>query len=306
MLKNKKVSIIMNCYNGAKYLNEAIESLIDQTYKNWELIFYDNCSTDESVKIIKKYKDKRIKYFKSKKKINLGLARYNALQKCKGSYIAFFDCDDIWFKEKLRSQLPLFKDKEVGIVISNSIIFNKKRSKKLYFYKPPEGKVFYDLINNYFISLDTVILRKDSLKKVEKNFQSKFNMIHDLDLLIRLSFFTKLAYYPNVLSKWRVHNLSGSYNKDEKFIKEKKVFINEISNKFKDDRKFKIAKKKFLNELKYNKLLNLIISGKKKSLLKKVLNLEANLKKIVLLIFLIFPYGSFFLRKIYRYRKFYD
>ena len=103
-----------------------------------------------------------------------------------------------------------------------------------------------------------------------------------------------------------MHNLSDSYNKDKKINKEKKVFINEISNKFKDDRKFKIAKKKFLNELKYNKLLNLIISGKKKSLLKKVFNLEANLKKIVLLVFLIFPYGSFFLRKIYRYRKFYD
>ncbi len=296
----------MNCYNGAKYLNEAIESVIHQTYKNWELIFYDNCSTDESAKIIKKYVNKKIKYFKSKKKINLGLARHKAFEKCKGSYIAFLDCDDLWFKEKLSSQLELFKDKEVGIVISNSIIFNKKRAKRLYFKRPPEGKVFYDLIKNYYISLDTVILRKDSLKKLDKYFQSKFNIIHDLDLLTRLSFFTKLAYYPKALSKWRVHNLSDSYNKDKKINKEKKVFINEISKKFKNDKKFKIAKKKFLNELEYNKLLNLLISGKKKFLLNKLLNLQTNFKKLILIFFLIFPYGSFFLKRIYEFRKFYD
>ena len=60
----------MNCYNGDNYLEESLNSVINQTYKNWELIFYDNCSTDKSAIILKKYKDKRIKYFKSKKKIN--------------------------------------------------------------------------------------------------------------------------------------------------------------------------------------------------------------------------------------------
>ena len=66
-MQNKTVSIIMNCYNGQDFLRESINSVINQTYKKWELIFYDNCSTDRSVQIVKKYKDKRIKYFKSKK-----------------------------------------------------------------------------------------------------------------------------------------------------------------------------------------------------------------------------------------------
>ena len=77
----RKVSIIMNCYNGENYLDESLNSVINQTYKNWELIFYDNCSTDKSVTILEKYKDKRIKYFKSKKKINLGLAKKHLEQK---------------------------------------------------------------------------------------------------------------------------------------------------------------------------------------------------------------------------------
>ena len=59
------VSIIMNCYNGGKYLKESLNSIIDQTYKNWELIFWDNCSTDNSVEIFKKYSDNRFKYFLS-------------------------------------------------------------------------------------------------------------------------------------------------------------------------------------------------------------------------------------------------
>ena len=59
----------MNCYNGQRYLSEAIKSVINQTYKNWELIFYDNCSTDNSKEIFKSFNDKRLKYFKSKKKV---------------------------------------------------------------------------------------------------------------------------------------------------------------------------------------------------------------------------------------------
>ena len=69
-MKNKPlVSIIMNCHNGEKFLKESIQSIISQKYKKWELIFWDNKSTDESAKILKSFKDKRIRYFKSKKKL---------------------------------------------------------------------------------------------------------------------------------------------------------------------------------------------------------------------------------------------
>lgn len=69
-MKNKPlVSIIMNCYNGEKFLRESIQSVVSQTYKKWELIFWDNKSTDRSATILKSFKDSRIKYFKSKKKL---------------------------------------------------------------------------------------------------------------------------------------------------------------------------------------------------------------------------------------------
>ena len=72
MKKNKKplVSIIMNCFNGEKFLKKSLRSVLNQSYKNWELIFFDNISTDRSIKIVKNFNDKRIKIFQSKKSIN--------------------------------------------------------------------------------------------------------------------------------------------------------------------------------------------------------------------------------------------
>ena len=86
-MHNKKlVSIIVNCYNGEKYLFQALESVRSQTYRNFELIFYDNYSTDGSKKIFDSFKDVRFFYFKSKKKLPLGAARLNALKKSKGDF----------------------------------------------------------------------------------------------------------------------------------------------------------------------------------------------------------------------------
>ena len=94
------VSVIMNCYNGSIYLGKAIESVILQTYKNWELIFWDNKSTDNSASILKKYRDNRIKYFISDTHTSQYEARRKAVLKAEGNYIAFLDVDDWWEPKK--------------------------------------------------------------------------------------------------------------------------------------------------------------------------------------------------------------
>ena len=110
------VSIIMNCYNGDKYLNEALQSIINQTYKNWELIFWDNLSSDNSKKIFKKYNDKRFKYFLAEKHTVLYEARNLAIKEAKGEFIAFLDTDDIWLNEKIEEQIKLFSNQNIGLV----------------------------------------------------------------------------------------------------------------------------------------------------------------------------------------------
>ena len=125
MKSSPLVSIIMNCYNGEKYLFESVNSIINQTHKNWELIFWDNSTNKKCFNIIKKFKDSRIKYYFYKKKLKLYSSRNLALKKCKGEFISFLDQDDTWEKEKLQKQLILFKNKKIGLVYSNFWKFNE-------------------------------------------------------------------------------------------------------------------------------------------------------------------------------------
>ena len=99
------VSVVMNCYNGEAYLYESIKSILSQTYENWELIFWDNQSTDSSAEIFKSYRDKRFRYFYANGHTPLYKARNLAIEKSKGDFIAFLDTDDLWSKEKLKLQM---------------------------------------------------------------------------------------------------------------------------------------------------------------------------------------------------------
>ena len=90
------ISIIINCFNGERFLREAIDSVIAQTYSNWELIFWDNQSTDSTANIVRSYHDDRIRYFYAPEHTSLGEARNLALEKANGVYIGFLDSDDKW------------------------------------------------------------------------------------------------------------------------------------------------------------------------------------------------------------------
>lgn len=99
------VSIIMPAYNAEKYISNSINSIIQQTYKNWELIVVDDCSTDKTTKVILNYKDERIHLLKNTKNSGAAISRNRALREAKGKWIAFLDSDDIWHPEKLERQL---------------------------------------------------------------------------------------------------------------------------------------------------------------------------------------------------------
>ena len=120
----------MNCYNGEAYLHKSIQSVLAQTYKNWELIFWDNRSEDKSAEIFKSYEDERLKYYHAAKHTLLYRARNEAIKKSSGEFIAFLDTDDFWEKDKLELQMPLFNDTEVGVVYGNHFIIDKRLNTK--------------------------------------------------------------------------------------------------------------------------------------------------------------------------------
>lgn len=105
------VSIIMPSYNTAKYISASINSIINQTYKYWELIIVDDCSTDNTDEIVNKFlKDERIKYLKNEKNSGAAISRNKALKEAKGKWIAFLDSDDLWVPEKLEKQINFMEE----------------------------------------------------------------------------------------------------------------------------------------------------------------------------------------------------
>ena len=109
-MKEKLISIIINCFNGEKYLSKTLDSILKQKYQKYEVIFVDNCSTDKSSKIYKKIKDKRFKYFKTPQKLKLYASRNFAIKRAKGDFVAFLDADDWWHENFLISRRMLFSN----------------------------------------------------------------------------------------------------------------------------------------------------------------------------------------------------
>lgn len=106
---NDLVSIISPSYNCEKFISKTIESVLAQTYKNWELIIVDDCSTDNTDKVVARYTDKRIKYLKNEHNSGAAVSRNKALREARGRWIAFLDSDDIWLPEKLERQICFMK-----------------------------------------------------------------------------------------------------------------------------------------------------------------------------------------------------
>jgi len=220
------VSILMNCYNGERYLREAIDSVIEQSYPHWELIFWDNQSTDNSKAVFDTYQDDRLKYYYAPKHTDLGGGRARAFHYLTGDYIAVLDVDDVWFPGKLEKQLALFNDPDVGLVISDTLFFNEADERALYDGQyPPEGYVFRQLLTNYFVSLETLMLKKSVVDKLAYGFDADFSFIADFDLVLRTARISKLAICREVLAKWRVHEASDSWQSSVSFSEERERWI---------------------------------------------------------------------------------
>ena len=183
------VSIILNCYNSESYLYECIKSILEQTYENWEIIFWDNKSDDKSAEIYKSFNDKRFKYFYSNIHTSLYEARNLAIKKSKGELISFIDADDLWDKNKLELQVKLFHDPKISLVYSNLWIMKKNLDNKKIFIKTksPSGFIYEKLLDEYNVGIITVIFRKKIIKDLSKIFDERFSIIGDFDFFLKLS-----------------------------------------------------------------------------------------------------------------------
>lgn len=207
------VSIIMNCHNGGKYLPQTLDSVKQQTFRDYEIIFWDNMSTDNSAEIALSYGEP-LRYFRGEEFLPLGAARNAAIEKAEGEYIAFLDCDDIWLAEKLERQVKLLdSNKELGLVYSDSYIIdgNGDLRGNTYFHgiKPFRGNAFNELFQCNFIPMLTVAIRREVLSKVGI-FNPKYEIAEEYDLWLRIAEHYPIDFIEQPLAKYRFYSESGS------------------------------------------------------------------------------------------------
>jgi len=210
------VSIVMNCYNSDEYLEIAIESVLNQNYTNWELIFWDNQSSDNSAKISQSFNDSRIKYFYAPSHTSLGEARNLAIEKTLGNWVAILDCDDIWHKDKLFDafeSLNKYSNKEkVALIYSKTQYIDEKGKIFKLFKEAYSGKI-HDLLlkRGDFIFISSAIFKRSVLSEVGK-IDSSLHYAEDYDLVLKISKNYECLCIEEYQTSYRVHsnNLTNS------------------------------------------------------------------------------------------------
>jgi len=224
------VSIVMNCYNGEKYLRESIDSVYTQTYENWEIIFWDNCSTDNSAKIVKSY-NRKLKYYYGHENISLGEARNKALAECKGKYIAFLDTDDVWLARKLEIQISKFDKNDIVLTFTNAKYlytngnhYNLYRNNRVF-----DKQLFPRLLESNIICLSSVMISSEALYKLDEWFNVRFHVSEEYDLFLRLVYRNECSYISgDPLTIYRIHNENLTYNNKSIFAKENEWILDNL------------------------------------------------------------------------------
>jgi glycosyltransferase involved in cell wall biosynthesis len=280
-----KVSVVINCYNGERYLQDCINSVFKQTYKNWEIIFWDNKSTDKSYKIIKKYNDKRIKYFRAKKHTKLYNARNQALKKASGDYIAFLDVDDFWHKDNLKIKIENLSRSASIFAFSNFTIVDDNRNQiKKTNIKITQDNQLDQILKSYKIGFLTTIFRRTVFDKYK--FNSRYNIIGDFDFILRVLSKKNFLFVNQNLCFYRKHDNNESKNKRELYISELKHWISNIKDqKILKNKNFKYVK----NIVNYYEGYFYLMNKSKDKAKKNLKKMFFSFNKIKLRIFYLMP-----------------
>lgn len=216
MMNHPRVSVVMATHNGAQYIAEAIQSVLNQTFSDFELIVIDDGSTDNTSEIVSQFLfDNRIKYFYQKNK-GTSAARNKGIEEAKGIYIAFIDQDDIYFPEKIyKTYQYLEKNAVYGMVYTNMHLIDSQGQficewlTKMKFYG--EGDIYLNLLSECFFGPIAILVRKSVLFDAGL-FNEDVKCVEDIDLWLRIARISKIGLIREPLVKWRQHDNNFSKN----------------------------------------------------------------------------------------------
>ena len=232
-----RVSVLMPAYNVEKYVGEAIESILNQTFTDFEFIIINDGSTDNTAKIIKEYakKDKRIRFIDNKKNQGLIAVLNQGLDLCTGEYIARMDSDDISLPERFAKQIEYMDNHhECGVCGTFGKVF-LENGKKGWIWKEPIDVLICDLLKRNQLIHPTVFIRKDIIDKYNLRYNKDYKHAEDYAFWLELIKHTKIHNLSDILLNYRIHsnNIGVVYNSEQLCVSKK--IRNEIKNELTTD-----------------------------------------------------------------------
>lgn len=223
--KLMKISVIVTSYNYANFIERTINSILAQTYTDFELIIVDDCSSDNSVEIIKNFKDDRIKFVENEQNLGLAISIAKALKIATGEWIAFCESDDFWEKDCLEKRIQIAeKYPNLGVIfndvepfsttnkIPETIQQNSENLKKLKFPTNVLNKIaFYNIVQTF----SAAMINRAEIAKL--NLTPPDDRFLDWWLFIQLASDTDFYYIPEKLTHWQLHENSYITKKKRKF-----------------------------------------------------------------------------------------
>jgi len=238
-----RISVIIPTHNYGKYICDAIESVVNQTYKAYEIIVVDDGSTDNTSKLLNNY-SQYIDYYFIQNKGPAGARNYG-INKAKGEYICFLDADDVFYPEKLQSQIEIIKmDKSIGLVHSDFLYVKNNLSSVYYHYKcrktSSHNEALQYLWYHNYINTSTVMVVKEYLFQVGL-FNEKYRYGEDYDLWLRLGKYYKFHCIHKPLVKTRSHSMNQCKKIDTiERLKSTKEIRNSLKEYFKSEGPYNI------------------------------------------------------------------
>jgi glycosyltransferase involved in cell wall biosynthesis len=209
-----KVSVLMPVYNGSRYLCEAIDSILGQTFADFELLVIDDGSTDDSAAIVHSHTDGRIRLLSNNGNRGLVYSANRGLDMARGEYVARMDCDDISLPDRFARQVCfLDRNPDVGICGTHIEIFGDRQW--INRYPVDDAAIRCELLFGTALAHPSVMMRSSLFRESGLRYENRFaNVAEDYDLWVRASQYTRLANLPRVLLRYRWHDSQTSVRKE--------------------------------------------------------------------------------------------
>ncbi len=209
------VTVVVPTYQGASFVRQTLDSVLAQTFRDFELVVCDDGSTDETLTILGSYGD-RLRLVKQKNR-GVAAARNRAAETARGEFLAFLDHDDLWEPEMLATLVPiLLADPALGLVYSDALVIDKLgavRGRRGQYLKYHQGEVFDALLSGNFIPVETTLMRT-ALYHELGGCDEGLRYLEDYDLCLRVARRARIGFHPGPLARYRVHDRNLSHDRE--------------------------------------------------------------------------------------------